>query len=92
MFTTDAERDGRKEQTLKKSILQGKMRLTVKKKSGGGKRNRETFLVKYKLKKKKYNKVCGKTHTFKIHIQQISNISGFLRIYYEQSLYFICFY
>jgi len=36
MFTIEAERDGLKEQTLKKSILQGKIRLTVKKKKGGG--------------------------------------------------------
>ena len=35
MFTIEAERDGLKEQTLKKSILQGKIRLTVKKKKGG---------------------------------------------------------
>jgi len=32
MFTIEAERDGLKEQTLKKSIPQGKIRLTVKKK------------------------------------------------------------
>jgi len=56
MFTIEAERDGLKEQTLKKSILQGKIRLTVKKKKEVGeekKAKRETFLVKYKLKEKK---------------------------------------
>lgn len=55
MFTTEAERDGLKEQTLKESILQGKIRLTVKKKKkqnrwGRKRKQRETFLVKYKLK------------------------------------------
>ena len=29
MFTIEAERDGLKEQTLKKCVLQGKIRLTV---------------------------------------------------------------
>jgi len=55
MFTIEAERDGLKEQTLKKSILQGKIRLTVKKKKVGEekKAKRETFLVKYKVKGKK---------------------------------------
>ena len=58
MFTIEAERDGLKEQTLKKSILQGKIRLTVKKKKekkvGEEKKaKRETFLVKYKVKGKK---------------------------------------
>ena len=45
MFTIEAERDGLKEQTLKKSTLQGKIRLTVKKKKkkkgGGGKESKE---------------------------------------------------
>lgn len=42
-------------------------------------------------KKITYNEVCGKTYLFRTYIQQISNIS-LLRIHYEQSLCFICFY
>ena len=62
MFTIEAERDGLQEQTLKKCVLQGKIRLTVniflkklKKGRGGRRKEKETFLVKNKLygKKKK---------------------------------------
>ena len=58
MFTIEAERDGLKEQTLKKCILQGKIRLTgnIKndKRQGRKKKGKsETCLVKYKLKEKK---------------------------------------
>ena len=80
MFTIEAERDGLQEQTLKKCVLQGKIRLTVniflkklKKGRGGRRKEKETFLVKNKLygkkKKNKYNKVCGETHIFIIYIQ-----------------------
>ena len=78
MFTIETERDGLKGQTLKKCVLQGKIKLTVniKKKilkveeEEEGKS--ETFLVKNKLygkKKNKYNKVCEATHIFRIYIQ-----------------------
>ena len=58
MLTIQAERDGLKEQTLKKCILQGKIRLTVNikndKRQGKKKKGKsEICLVKYKLKGKK---------------------------------------
>ena len=60
MFTIEAERDGLKEQTLKKCVLPGKIRLTVNiKKEKKLKQRRkkkgksETFLVKNKLYRKK---------------------------------------
>ena len=68
MFTIETERDGLKEQTLKKYVLQGKIRLTVnikhnnKKKCRGGRRKGKVrhFYSRTDLqKKKKYNKVCG---------------------------------
>ena len=58
MLTTEAETDGLKEQTLKKCILQGKIRLigNIKndKRQGNKKKGKsEICLVKYKLKGKK---------------------------------------
>ena len=77
MFTIEAERDGLKEQTLKKCVLQGKIRLTVNiKKKKILKVEEEEERKKWDIpsqeqtlqKKKKYNKVCGETHIFRMYI------------------------
>ena len=73
MFTIEAERDGLKEQTLKKSIPQGKIRLTVKKKKkgGGGKESKERDVPSQEqtLQEKKSIIRYVEKHIFRIYIQ-----------------------
>ena len=70
MFTIETERDGLKEQTLKKCVLRGKIRLTVKIKKKN-KVEEEEERKKWDIssqektlrkKKNKYNNVCGETY------------------------------